>query len=273
MKAFPISHSFRLVNCACAATGILIWLAFLSAAFSEGPAFEVASIRPVVAGGWMRSCSGGPGTNNPGRFTCENVNLPELLRIAFGVKIYQVQVPSSVKDEQFYIAAKIPAGATKEQVRQMVQNLLIERFGLKFRRENKEMEGFELVVAKNGPKFKESDPERCKEPTANPQTAKTDQGPFDIPPCKSRVIITKDYARGQWIQTTMGSVGKYDISLEWAPEIRDLLAADALPAVSEPFAPNIFTALQEQLGLKLQRRKVMIENIVVDHIEKTPTEN
>lgn len=75
-----------------------------------------------------------------------------------------------------------------------------------------------------------------------------------------------------------GLKGKYDLSLDWAPDIGNPTATtpnaeSGLPAASEPSGPNIFTALQQQLGLKLQPKKVTVEILVIDHIEKSPTEN
>ncbi|MGD0100677.1 MAG: TIGR03435 family protein [Acidobacteriota bacterium] len=293
-----------------ATTGILTLLAFLSTAYGEGPTFEVASIKPspsVQPGGMVRvGWNGGPGTNDPGRWTCENMSLLNLLLSAFDLKTFQLPTPPSGNDERFNITAKIPDGTTKEQFRQMQQNLLIDRFGLKFHGEKKEMQGYELVLAKNGPKFKESEPEPPKDPAANSQKPPTipfkmtrgkDGFPV-IPPGVNAMFMTPRRASGQWIRTTMekfaetlsgqmgkpvtnstGLEGKYDVSLQWAPDpignVSSPLSGmeNNVPAASEPSGPNIFTALQEQLGLKLQPKKVTIEIFVIDHIEKTPTEN
>jgi uncharacterized protein (TIGR03435 family) len=233
------------------------------------------------------------------------MNLPILVRNAFDLRPYQFQGPSGQYDERFNVTAKIPEGTTKEQFRQMQQTLLIERFGLKFHREKKEMPGCELVIAKNGPKFKESKPEPPKD-SADKKQATTPvplQLTYDkygfpvIPPGVSRVIIATGHARGQWIWITIeklteflssqtfkpvadgtGLKGKYDISMQWAPELIEGVvgsppSVSPLPAQSEQSGPSLIDALQDQLGLKLLPKKVMIEILVVDHIEKTPTEN
>jgi uncharacterized protein (TIGR03435 family) len=161
-------------------------------------------------------------------------------------------------------------------------------------------------VAKGGPKFKESKPEAPKAPAAEPSSVPTSppklmigkDGFPTIPKGATGYSVTSGVARGQFVRTTMekiasfvsgqmgkpvadstGLKGEYDLSLEWAPEPMGNAAPPAsgadgtVPPTSEPSGPNIFTALQEQLGLKLQPKKVTIEILVIDHIEKTPTEN
>jgi len=282
----------------------LILLALALAAYAEGPTFEVASIKPAPPrepGSIMPvhiGCSGGPGTNDPERWTCENMSLSALVRTTFALKPFQLQAMSIGNGDLFNVTAKVPEGTTKDQFRQMQQNLLIERFGLKCHREQKEMQGYELVTAKTGPKLKESEP--LKGPAADPQvpsasslTMGKDGFPV-IPAGISGVLMGR--GRGQWVRVTMedfasglsltigkavtdgtGLKGKYDFSLQWAPEQvgNDTPLSPNVDSTMPPDSsdPSIFTALQEQLGLKLQPKKVTIEILVIDHIEKTPTEN
>jgi len=283
-------------------------LALVLTTYAEGPTFEVASIKPAPpreAGTVTRiGCSGGPGTNNPERWACENMSLSSLVRTAFDLKPFQLQAMSFGNGELFNVVANIPEGATKDQFRQMQQNLLLERFGLKCHRDLKEIQGYELVIAKSGPKLKESEPELRKDPSADPQipsasslkhTMGKDGFPV-IPAGISGVLMGR--GRGQWVRTTMedfassislnigeavtngtGLKGTYDFSLKWEPEqvvnTAPLLpnVGNTTPPVSEPSDPSIFTALQEQLGLKLQPKKVMVEIFIIDHVEKKPTEN
>lgn len=280
----------------------LLLLALVLPAYGGGPTFEVASIKappqpgqgPIVIG-----CRGGPGTDDPGRWTCENTSLSMLVRSAFDIRIFQLQGISSGDDGRFNISAKIPEGATKEQFRQMQQNLMMERFGLKSHREKKEMQGYELVLAKNGPKFKEVVPESPQDPAAESSLAQssarlTSGKEGSIPAGWVLETGTPTGKRGQWLLATMENIatfisnqiykpvidstglkGQYEISLEWTPDTasRPLSPESAVSATSEPSGPSIFTALQEQLGLKLQPKKVTIDILVIDHIEKTPSEN
>ena len=315
MKTFAFPCIAFPVNCSHATIRIMILLAFLPAAYSEGPSFEVASIKPappINPGQLMDTrCHGGPGTKDPDRWTCANISLSNLVVTVFDLKGFQIGAVASVSRDRFTIAAKVPQGTTEEQFRQMKLNLLVERFGLKFHREKREIQGYELMVAKDGPKFKESETEAPKDPDADPDavgpllpkmTVGKDGFPV-IPPGKTQVIMRLGAgapAGGRWSRITMqefatqlfgaglaglkpvidatGLKGKYDLSLDWTPEIGNPTATtpngeSGIQASSEPSGPNIFSALQQQLGLKLQPRKVTVEILVIDHIEKSPTEN
>jgi uncharacterized protein (TIGR03435 family) len=107
--------------------------------------------------------SGGPETGDPGRFTTVNMSLSSLVSLAYNLKRYEYSGPSWMDSERFDIVAKVPLGATKEQFRVMLQNLLADRFKLAIHREKKDMQVYELVVGKNGSKLKESEPD----PAAN----------------------------------------------------------------------------------------------------------
>jgi uncharacterized protein (TIGR03435 family) len=263
--------------------------------------FEAASVKPsptlqqrITSSG----CSGGPGTHNPALWVCENATILHLVKAAFDLRSYQLQVQSSIGSDRFVVRAKVAEGATKEQFLQMKQNLLIERFGLKFHWQKKALPGYELVIAKNGPKFKRSETEPPKE-TAVSQNWKIKDGFPVLPPGTSGVFYGVGRARGQWSQTTMegmagvlslqigkpvtdrtGLDGKYDLSFEWAPEPTEnggsitAGVGSNVPAALEPMSvPNLYTALPQQVGLKLKKKKVTINVLVIDYIEKNPTEN
>ncbi len=314
MMAFSIPYVASRVLLRCATATILMAMTLVPAAYGEDSAFEVASIKPVPPLDPTRlptvisGCTGGPGTNDPERWTCENVNLANVVRIALDLKPYQLEGWYSRLYDQnkcFSIRAKIPEGATGEQLRQMQRSLLIERFGLKFHFEKKEVPGYELVVAKGGPKFNESDPESPQDSASEtpsaflPPTIGKDGSP-KMPPGRNLIIVTLTGARGQWVRSTMedfaamlfastmagkpvidgtGLKGKYDLSLDWMTEMpmgasaASGLMGNSLPAAPQASGPNFFAALQAQLGLKLVPGKVTIEMLVIDHIEVTPTEN
>src|SRR5580700_7935815 len=127
------------------------------------PKFEVASVKasaPRDAGFLVVSISGGPGTSDPGQFHCSNTSLQDLLQRAYGVsprdQRQRISGPGWMSTERFDIAAKVPAGATKEQFNLMLQNLLTERFQMVWHREEREIAGYALRVVKGGPKMKES---------------------------------------------------------------------------------------------------------------------
>lgn len=128
---------------------------------TPAPAFEVASIKPAPPIGPGQMMSGGVHigmTIDGARVDIGSLSLRDLVTAAYAVKPYQVSGPDWLGAERFDIVAKLPDGATRDQVPQMLQALLAERFKLVVHRENKEQPVYGLVVGKNGPKLKESDP-------------------------------------------------------------------------------------------------------------------
>jgi uncharacterized protein (TIGR03435 family) len=143
------------------------------------PSFDVATIKPAAPpnGGPIRiGMGGGPGTKDPGRYTCSFCNLQMLMTQAYDVAGYQLTIPAALNEGRFEVTAKVPEGATKEQFKLMLQNLLAERFKMTVHREKKEVPVYELTVAKGGPKMKESEPEPPKDLT------KADDPPPPPPP-------------------------------------------------------------------------------------------
>src|SRR5579863_9583054 len=124
------------------------------AAFAQ-TGFEAASVKRT-ADRWS-PLRGGPGTSSPGQLSGV-ATLKVLVMRAYGLKDYQVSGPAWMDSERYEIAAKIPAGATRSQVSLMLQGLLADRFGLAIHRETRELPIFALLVGKNGPKLRASDP-------------------------------------------------------------------------------------------------------------------
>jgi uncharacterized protein (TIGR03435 family) len=257
-------------------------------------------------------CNGGPGTQSPGQFNCSNATVTMMVSQAFGLKPYQL--PSAMTDgPKFDVAAKIPAGATREQIKTMLQNLLVERFKLAYHYDKKEMQVYDLVVAKSGLKMKESPPE--PPPPADPASpgapppppGRMTIGPDGLPvfPVRRgmtammmgrdglRRITSTDSTMEQLVSTlssqlsrpvtdATGLKGKYDFTLTFAADTAgtsggaNMSAAapdGSMPGAPEVDAPPILAAVQEQLGLKLEPKRGSSDVFVIDHVEKTPTEN
>jgi uncharacterized protein (TIGR03435 family) len=275
----------------------------LSAALAHGQAaprleFEVASIKqstPPPGGHGMNVGSrGGPGTADPTQINYSNMTLKLLIMTAYDVKSYQVTAPGWAADGQrFNIAAKVPEGASKEDLRAMLRNLLAGRFQMQAYLEKKEMQAFGLIVAKGGAKMKLSEetpsaPNGSAPPAGPP---KFDKDGFPIVSGNGMILETQNgrsrlaakqasiaqicnflgiqYARPVIDQT--GLTGKYDYHLEFAPENAPPNAEGA--AASGDPAPTLLMAIQDQLGLKLEAKKLPVDIVIVDRIEKTPTEN
>jgi uncharacterized protein (TIGR03435 family) len=253
------------------------------------PRFEVASIKPSPPGDVERMFAGsrgGPGTQDPGLYVCENCGVSLLLREAFDLKSFQFSAPDWMQSTRFHVLAKIRDGATRQEFRLMLQGLLADRFKLTFHYQNREIQTLELVVAKNGPKMQEHEdqpPARDESPQAGPPNL--DENGFPILPGRKPMMRgAGDHQTQRFVGESMshfasvlssrleapvtdatGLRGKYDFTLRWIMD-RGIPSADAP-------GPSIGQALQEQLGLKILPKKSKADIFMVDHIEKTPTEN
>jgi uncharacterized protein (TIGR03435 family) len=254
--------------------------------------FEAASIKPAIPivgpflPGSRRVCPltgcGGPGTGDPGRITFTTISLKNLIVAAYGIRPYQIDAPAWLDSSLFDVVATIPAGATRDDVNLMLQNLLAERFGLKVHRSTKELPVYALTVAKGGPLLKET----VSNPAA-PAGAKgrgtifttTPDGPrkqfeFDGMTLAAFADVLAPEVDRPVIDKT-GLTAKYDLRLEFAPE-RNIPFGPSASSASAPAGgstPALFTALTEQLGLRLESGRGPVTVLVVDSALKEPTGN
>lgn len=215
---------------------------------TAGPQFEVASIKPNASG------SRGPTIYNPtrGRFAIDSITLKALIAYAYDVREFQVSGgPSWVGSEEYNIVAKPQGEASNERILAMAKDLLAERFKLTLHHESKEMPVLALTVAKGGARLHPS------EGTGGPE----------IRGGRGRLVARK-VTMGMLAAQLAGRVldrpvldrtgigGEFDVDLEWT---RD---------ESPDSGPSIFTALQEQLGLKLETQKGVVDVLAIDHVER-----
>jgi uncharacterized protein (TIGR03435 family) len=240
-------------------------------------AFEVASVKlsareqwrdrfHVAVGSLMR---GGPGTGSPGQISFTSASLITLIASAYGVKTYQISGPAWFDAVSFDIVAKVPAGATKRQVDVMLRNLLAERFALRLHHEKRDLPVYTLTVGKNGPKMK-----LCEDPEAGGEMGPWNGGARLVAPNWTMQGLA-DFLSPRLDRPVLNRTGltpRYDFTLYWLAENMEMPARPAADEAPEP-APNIFSAVQEQLGLKMQRSTSTVDMLVIDHAEKTPTEN
>jgi uncharacterized protein (TIGR03435 family) len=239
-------------------TGALLFLCGLCRVFGQTApaAFEAASIKPNASG------SGNSGsTGSKGQIVFTNVPLRRLIMRAYGVLDFQIAGPDWMANVRFDIAAKYPPGdLTREQRNMMLQTLLAERFHLVIHRETKEMPAYALVVAKNGPKLAASEKPGDSTSTGRGRLQDTAVSMAGLANQLAEQLVHP-------VVDKTGLTGAYTLKLEWTPD-------DQPAGAGEPAAgPSIFTALQEQLGLKLQTQKLPVEMIVVDSVDRTPVEN
>ena len=264
--------------------GVLVATAIAATAIAQTPsatpAFEVASVKvsaPITDGRVMMSMGG-----DPGRINYTGLPLRALIARAYGVKDYQISGLDAFGADRYDVVAKLPPDTPREQVPLMLQNLLAERFKLKLHREQKEMPVYALVVGKGGVKMKEVEPA----PGGNSQVNMR-MGKLDLPKAPiSALADVLSRVLDRPVLDMSESKASYDITLEFTPDesTRGGMMGMRMagpgpgsgpdrPATDGAAAPNIFTAIQEQLGLKLESRKAPVEILVVDHAEKVPTEN
>ncbi|MBV8843632.1 MAG: TIGR03435 family protein [Bryobacterales bacterium] len=216
--------------------------------------FEVASIKSNNSGSRNSSWN-----TNDGGVRAENISLKQMIELAYDVKDYSFSGPAWLDSDRFDILAKAPARMKSELFAPMLQSLLAERFGLKVHREPKSVAGYALLAGKKPPESHEM-------PKEGGSSVNWSSGKMDAKNASIRQIA--DFlARqlGQPVEDQTSLKGAFDLKLTWTAD--DPLADAAADA------PSIFTAVQEQLGLKLQPAKVIIDIVVVDRIERMPTEN
>ncbi|HET8549924.1 MAG TPA: TIGR03435 family protein [Bryobacteraceae bacterium] len=248
-----------------------ILLLAVSSAWAQ-QTFEVASIKPNAASDNRVMMRVQPG----GRFTATGVTLKQLIGQAYNVRDFQISGgPGWIGSERYDINAKAETAAERippEQLRPMLRALLEERFQLKVREESREMPVYALVVAKNGPKLT---------PTSSPQgpVMRMGRGQLDgkkVPVSMLAQQLSQQVGRNVVDKTELK--GEYDIVLNWTPEpgqgggpFAGPPPPDALPP-ADAAGPTLFTALQEQLGLRLESQKGQVATIVIERAEK-PSEN
>jgi len=297
--------------------------------WAQGDTFEVASVRVATAaargpGGVGSRMTGGPGTQDPEHLRYTQVPMMEILPRAFQLQLDQIEGPDWVTNgdapERFDITANIRPGATKEDVAVMLQNLLKDRFHLANHLERKDIDVYELVAAKGGPKLKDAEiPAELPSVPSGPLSAIPGEDGFpklapgwpmvmglagnggqfflrvNAPGAFELVNPRAVMAMANWglvrfsfrmvtvgqlmaaLQTInglahvvdrTGLTGQYDVKIGFSQGGGVKTNGEA----SEP-APDIFTALEKQLGLRLQRAKASLDVMVIDHIDRTPAEN
>ena len=232
------------------------------AGFSQAPAaFETASVKPNAA--HEVNGEGRPRASvnaTPGYLAIQNSTLSQCIQWAYNVSAFQVAGPSWIDSERYDISARASGPAGKEQLRPMLQSLLLDRFHLALHRETRDVPGYALVVAKGGPRLRES---------------ATDGEPSMKP---NRAIMTAERITMAWFAETLtnplrsavvdqtGLTGRYDFTIDISKYVN--------PGSSpEEMLDGLSECLQHELGLKVEARKLPLEVLVVDRAEKTPSGN
>jgi len=221
-------------------------------------AFEVASIRLNPS---TECCTTFTLTYPTDRFTASGITLDLLTSIAYGTGHMKLTGGPDWFDSQRYdISAKVEGDAaiTREQMQPLLQNLLEQRFHLVTHRQQKLVPGYALVVAREGFKLKPNTTKSDVQPRSQ-VLANQLQG-WNVPASSLAFLI--EIPAGNPVVDKTGLTGSYDIKLSYTT-----------PGFPNANLPDLFTAVQEQLGLKLESTKVSIDFLVIDHVDKVPTDN
>ena len=265
----------------------LVMAAIINAEPQNGPAFEVASVKPNVSGADAGSSSGG----NPGTYTAVNMSLRRIIGIAYRINPPldrdRIVGPSWIDSTRYDITARIPAASDGTQSPEMLRTLLAERFALAAHVEMRSDAGYALVRSRNdeqlGPQLTRSSLD-CSKPAAGFRGSPGDFVRNGTGQCGMASTVDAnggalrgggrtmaELARnltGQVRRTVVdrtGLTGAYDFLLRWTPENFQNVTPVSGPSTDGTL---IFTALQEQLGLKLQDERVPTEFLIIDKIER-----
>jgi uncharacterized protein (TIGR03435 family) len=297
MMRDPIAHKQVGPEIAAAAAALLVGVLALpqSRAQSkpEAPAFEVASVRPAAppSSGKFQVSLG----SQPGRVNYRLVTVRDLLQRAYGLRRQQVAGPDWIDNDRFDIVAKLPEGASNEQVPVMLQNLLTERFQLTVRREKKEMPVYALVVGKNGPKLEQASGDA--DPGSNqrrgvmitdaklPGLARIEGHQTTLANFANmlsgildRVVVDQTELAGTYNFAFEAAIGDFFMKklgaarMGVAPEEKSGEGAERGPAPDSSPSGSILSDIQK-IGLRLEPRKAALDFIVVEKGNRVPTEN
>jgi uncharacterized protein (TIGR03435 family) len=299
-------------------------LALLVSARGATPldSFEVASVKPsgpptegLTLDGKL---IGGPGTVDSTLIRATKISLLRLLMFSHDLPADQIAGPSWLDEALYDVNARVPQGATEEQYKAMLRNLLEERFRLRHHTQPKEFEVYELTVAEGGAKLKETAyPQAAPmRPGDNLMPAKLDSDGFPVLPVgrsgmlgsfKNGTMFCTYQAQpistlSSTLSSELGSVltdhtwapariadktglnAKYDFKLQYATtgmgiggapyaSVSPVSVSSESPLADPGGGPDLISALQKQLGLKLAKGKATFEMLVIDSVERMPTEN
>ena len=247
---------------------ILISLFAFAAALAQSPTFDVASVKPSPPSNNDR-IDINLGTYSHGVVTLTNTTLSECLQFAYDlVSEDQIDGPDWIRDRSLRvdIIAKTSPDTPREQALLMTQTLLAERFRMQLHREPKPVRHLELTVGKKGPKmpvWQEDVPDR-------PNTYNRGRLFYDHRSMHTFAVLLSRQLKQPVIDLT-GLTGFYNVRLEWASDDPAIAAAPASDDATP--LPDIYQAVEEQLGLHLEAKKTPIEIIVIDRADKVPVAN
>ena len=237
---------------------------------NASPGIEVATIKPTKPDEqrFMLMFRGG-------RFQTTNVSLSKLLAFSYGVQEKQlVGLPPWAETDKYDIDAKpdMDGAPNKKQFQGMVQKLIADRFGLIFHHDKKELSVYVLSVAKTGAKLTKTESHE-----GHPGFGLRGLGAITVHDASMSdfAAMMQETVMDRPVIDQTGLAGRYDFALNWTPDdsqFGGMAAKLPPPAENTNPPPNLYTAIQEQIGLKLDATKAPTDVIIIDHVQK-PSEN
>jgi uncharacterized protein (TIGR03435 family) len=225
------------------------------------PSFEVATIHPYV----FRGPRGNDIT--PGGVNMRGVRLLEFISWAYSVQENQISGPDWLNNTLFDISAKAATPATDPEMRLMMQTLLAERFKLTVHRDQRDMSALVMTLGKNGHKLVENE---------TPGSPSFSTGKMSLTGNGATIKQMTDFISRELkisIVDRTGLTGHYNYHLDIASFVTEEMMRNSNGGVPIEGPGIVAKAMQEQLGFKVDSAKVPMEVIVIDHMEKEPTEN
>jgi uncharacterized protein (TIGR03435 family) len=270
---------------------LLFCIAAATVASAQAPSFDAAFVKPDKAGGGMRvSCHGTDSAYGAalsfsppplGWCVMRNVSLKMLIQTAYDLRGLDAGQrisggPGWLDSNKYDVEAKAADPVSEAELKRMLQSLLAERFQLALHRETREMPGYALVVSKGGPRLKEAKAEEERK-----ELWQQGGGPLTGQAASMQQLAQVLAGRlGRPVSDGTGLTGVYDFTLTWTPDESEQAGlqtalANLPPEIAAQLSrnrdlngPSLFTAIQEQLGLKLEPQKKPVEVLVVDHAEQ-----
>ncbi len=278
---------------------------FATASGAAGQSFEIASVKTTAPGTSGLSCSGGPGTENPTVWRCHNIPLGLVILRAFRFQDFEFDSRDSCCTGRFDFDVRMPAGTNRAQFDEMLRNLLRQRLGLALHFEQKQMPAFALTVAPKGLKLKQSAanaPVVSEQPWwASPALEFGKDGYPEFPLGRGG-LANGNGGRYRWVAVSVSAQeiartladqlhrpvidatqlnGRYDFDLKWvvdyswnmSEKTRAEFTEQVGTAPEKAPGPLLPRALEAQLGLRLISKKGVGRLVVIDHVNKLPTDN
>lgn len=232
----------------------------------SGPVFDAVSVRAADATQNVKSSL----QVSPGSLVMRSQTLRSCIQWAWDLQQFQISGPAWLGEIRFDILGRASSDANEAQLRLMLRRALADRFGLKVHTQSKMTRVYELVQAKGGAKLQES----------------SSEGPPVFGKDSKRPALTavrasmKDFVAqisgplGRPVIDATGLVGRYDIRIDVTPFMADATGGKAEPGGDADIMSTIlFVGMPQQLGLKLEAKDELVDVLIVDHAERTPTEN